>query len=172
MSLLLQLALLFGKISLLAIGGANATVPEIARQVVTLRHWLTPAQFAQLYAISNAAPGPNVLIATILGAHVAGVAGGIIATLAMVLPSCTLAVLVSLGFERHAHARWRRVVQAALLPITAGLVLSAAVVLARQSDTGWLTAAITLAVAVCAFRTKLHPLVLLGCGAIFGLFFL
>jgi chromate transporter len=172
MSLLLQLALLFGKLSLLAVGGANATVSEITRQVVTLRHWLTPEQFAQLYAISNAAPGPNVLIATIIGAHMAGIAGGIVATLAMILPSCTLAVLVSRGFERHAHARWRRVTQAALLPITAGLILSAAAVLARQSDTGWLTAAITLAVAALTYRTKLHPLLLLGCGAALGLLFL
>lgn len=171
MNLLVQLALLFGKISLLAVGGANATVPEIFRQVVLLRHWATPAEFSQLYAISNAAPGPNVIIATIIGAHVAGVPGGIIATLAMVLPSCTLAVLVCRGFERHAHAPWRRVVQAALLPITAGLVLSAAMILVLQSDTGWLTAAITLAVAGLAYRTKLHPL-LLGGGAALGLMFL
>lgn len=169
MSMLLQLMLLFGRLSLLAVGGANATVPEISRQVVTLRHWVTPAQFAQLYAISNSAPGPNVLIATIVGAHVAGIPGGIVATLAMIVPSCTLAVLVAGGFERHAHARWRRVVQAALLPITAGLVLAAATVLARQSDTGWLTAAVTAAVAVLAWRTKLHPLLLLGGGAVLGL---
>jgi chromate transporter len=113
-----------------------------------------------------------VLIATILGAHVAGVAGGIVATLAMVLPACTLAVVVCRGFERHAHARWRRVVQAALLPITAGLVLAAAIVVARQSDTGWLTIAITLIVAAATFRTKLHPLYLLGGGAVLGLLFL
>ena len=172
MNLLLQLALIFARLSLLAVGGANATVPEITRQVVTVHHWVTPEQFAQLYAISNAAPGPNLLIITILGAHVAGVPGAIVATLAMVLPSCTLAVAVCMGFERHAHARWRRVVQAALLPITAGLVLAAAMVVARQSDTGWLTVAITLMVAAATFRTKLHPLYLLGGGAVLGLLFL
>ena len=132
MSLLLQLALLFGKLSLLAVGGANATVSEITRQVVTLRHWVTPEQFAQLYAISNAAPGPNVLISTIIGAQVAGIPGAIVATLAMVVPSCALAVVVSMGFERHKDASWRRVVQAALLPITAGLVLAAAIIVARH----------------------------------------
>ena len=172
MNILLQLALLFGKLSLLAVGGANATVSEITRQVVTLRHWVTPEQFAQLYAISNAAPGPNVLISTIIGAHVAGIPGGIVATLAMVVPSCTLAVVVCRSFERHAHARWRRVVQAALLPITAGLVLAAAITVARQSDSGWLTAAITLIVAAATFRTKIHPLYLLGGGAALGLLLL
>ncbi len=170
MSLLLQLAALFAKLSILAVGGASATVPEMAREAVRTHHWLTPAQFAQLYAISNAAPGPNVLISTILGAHVAGVAGGIVATMAMVAPSCVLAVLVSRGLERHAGARWRRVLQAALLPITAGLLLSAACVLARQADTGWLTAAITLACAAGAYRTRLHPLLLLAGGAALGFF--
>ncbi len=169
MNVLAELALLFGKLSLLAVGGANATVPAITRAVVDQLHWLTPAQFAQLYAISNAAPGPNVIIATIIGAHVAGITGGIVATLAMILPSCTLAVLVTRGFERNAHARWPGLVKAALLPITAGLVLAAAVVLAMQSDTGWLTAAITLAVAGVTMRSKLHPLILLGGGAALGL---
>ncbi len=169
MSLLLQLAALFAKLSLLAVGGAGATVPEMAREAVHVHHWLTPAQFAQLYAISNSAPGPNVLIATILGAHVAGVAGGIVATLAMILPSCALAVLVNRQLERHAGARWRRVLQAALLPITAGLLMAAALVLARQADTGWLTLAITLACAAASYQTKLHPLLLLGGGAALGL---
>jgi chromate transporter len=172
MSLLLQLALLFAKLSLLAVGGASATVPEMTRQAVTIHHWLTPAQFSQLYAISNSAPGPNVLISTILGAHVAGVPGGIVATLAMIIPSCTLAVLVSHLLERHAASRWRRVLQASLLPITAGLILAAAVVLARQADTGWLTAAITLGCATAAYQTKLHPLLLLGVGATLGFLFL
>jgi chromate transporter len=171
-NILLQLALIFAKLSLLAVGGANATVSEIARQVVDIRHWLTPEQFAQLYAISNAAPGPNVLISSIIGAHVAGIPGAIVATLAMVVPSCALAVVVCRSFERHSQARWRRVVQAALLPITAGLVLAAALVVVRQSDTGWLTVAITLMVAVAAFRTTIHPLYLLGGGAVLGLLFL
>jgi len=172
MNPLLQLALLFGKLSLLAVGGANATVPEIARQVVIIRHWVAPAQFAQLYALANAAPGPNVMIATVIGAHVAGVPGGIIATLAMILPSCTVAVLVSRSFERHKAARWRRVAQAALLPITAGLILSAAAVLIRQSDSSILTLCITFVCAWISWRAPLHPLWLLGGGAMLGMLFL
>lgn len=169
MSPLLQLTFVFGRLSLLAVGGANATVPEIARQAITLHHWVTAAQFPQLYAISNAAPGPNVMIATVIGAHLAGIPGGITATLAMVLPSCTLAAIIARIFARHSESRWRRVAQSALLPITAGLVLAAALILARQSDTGWLTTAITLATAALAWRTRLHPLLLLTAGAALGL---
>jgi len=169
MPILGSLALLFGRLSLLAVGGVNSTVPQIARDVVTNRHWLTPAQFVQLYAISNAAPGPNVMISTVIGAHMAGIAGGVVATLAMVLPAGILVMIVSKIWDRYREARWRRIVQVALLPITAGLILAAAGVLVRQSDTGALTAAITLICAALSWRSRLHPLWLLGGGALLGL---
>lgn len=172
MSILEQIALLFGKLSLLAVGGANSTVPEIARVVVNQKHWVTPTQFSQLYAIANTAPGPNVMIVTVIGAHVAGVPGGLVATVAMVLPAGILAALVAALFDKHREARWRRLAQAALLPLTAGLVLATSYVLVRQSDTGWLTAVITAATALLAWRTKLHPLWMFGAGALLGLLFL
>jgi len=169
MNILPELAVLFGRLSLLAIGGVNSTVPQIARDVVTQRHWLTPAQFAQLFAISNAAPGPNVMISTVIGAHMAGIAGGIIATMAMILPSGVLVIIVSKIWDRHRDARWRKIVQQALLPITAGLLLAAAGVLVRQADTGIAYAVMTLLCAGLAWRTKIHPLWLLGGGTLVGL---
>ncbi|MGE4481334.1 chromate transporter [Acidocella sp.] len=172
MTALGQIALLFGKLSLLAVGGANSTVPELARVVVTQKHWLTASQFSQFYAIANTAPGPNMLIATIIGAHVAGIPGGLLATLAMVLPAGVTAAIVAALFDKHREARWRKLAQAALLPLTAGLVLAAACVLARQADHGWLTLAMTLGTALLTWRTRLHPLWLLGVGAIMGLLWL
>ena len=167
--MLLQLALMFGRLSLLAVGGINSTVPEISRQVVELRHWLTPAQFTQLYAISNAAPGPNLLFSTMIGAHEAGVPGALVATLAMSLPAGTLAILVSRVWERYREARWRRIIQQALLPISAGLILAAAGVLLRQADTNPALGAISAVTAVLIWRTSLHPLWVLGAGALIGL---
>jgi len=167
--MLAQLALLFGRLSLLAVGGVNSTVPQIAHDVVTLRHWLTPAQFVQLYAISNAAPGPNVMISTVIGAHVAGIAGGLVATLAMILPAGALVIIVSKFWDRYRDARLRNIIQRALLPITAGLVLAAAGVLLRQADTDFLLAALSLVCAGLAWRTQLHPLWLLGGGLVLGL---
>ncbi len=164
-----ELAALFGRVSLLAIGGANSTVPEIFRQTVSIRHWMSPVEFAQLYAISNAAPGPNVMISTIIGAHMAGFAGGVVATLAMILPAGTLVIIVSKVWDRYRDAPARRIIQAALLPITAGLILSAAAVLMRQADTGWLTLALSLISGAATWRTKLHPLWPLGAGVLVGL---
>ncbi len=169
MGILTQLALLFGRLSLLAIGGINSTVPQIAHDVVTERHWLSPAQFVQLYAIANAAPGPNMLISTVIGARMAGLTGGIVATLAMILPSGILVLIVSKLWDRYRDNSWRKIIQRALLPITAGLILAAAGVLVRQSDTGLLTVAITILCAALGWKSRIHPLWLLGGGTVLGL---
>ncbi len=160
---------MFGRLSLLAVGGANTTLSQINRDVVTNHHWLTETQFAQLFAIANAAPGPNVIIATAIGAHMAGMLGGIVATAAIVLPAGLLAAVVSKIWDRYRENRWRRIIQEALLPITAGLLLAAAGVLVRQADTGLLTVLITLVCAACTWRTRLHPLWLLAGGTLLGL---
>ncbi len=169
MTTLLTLAALFAKLSLLAVGGVNSTVPEIARQVVAIRHWMTPEQFAQLFAIAQAAPGPNMMIVTLIGGHQAGIAGGIVATLAMMLPAGTLVVIVSKIWDRYRDARWRRIIQSALLPITAGLVLAAAAVLVREADTGPLTILVTAVSTIALWQTRIHPLWLLAGGTIAGL---
>lgn len=168
---LVVLVLLFSRLSLLAVGGINSTVPEIAHQVVTVHHWLTAAQFSQLYAIAQAAPGPNMLIVTVIGAHVAGIAGGITASLAMLLPAGILVIWVSGLWERFRERRWRRVLQAAILPITAGLVLAAGFVLLRAADRSVPLAGITLVTTLLIYRTRLHPLWVLAGGALLGLVF-
>jgi chromate transporter len=77
--ILFTLAVQFAIMSLLALGGANAVVPEIHRQAVEFRGWMTERQFADMFAISQAAPGPNVMIVTLVGFHVAGLPGAIFA---------------------------------------------------------------------------------------------
>jgi chromate transporter len=168
---LLILAALFGKLSLLAVGGVNSTVPEIAQQVVQVHHWTSAAQFSQLFALAQSAPGPNMLIAALIGAHVAGITGGIVASLAMILPAGILVMAVSGLWDRFRAQRWRQVVQAAILPITAGLVLAAGFVLVRAADRTILFVAITIAATGLTFATKLHPLWLLGAGVVLGLVF-
>ncbi len=166
---LLQLAALFGKLSLLAVGGVNSTLPSIAHDVVDLRHWMTREAFAQLFAIAQSAPGPNMLVVVLIGQRVGGVAGGIVAGLAMVLPAGILVFVASGLWERFRQARWRRVMQAAILPITAGLVLAAAFVLVEDADTSPVLVVVTVVVLAGSLRTKWHPLWLLAGGAAVGL---
>ena len=97
---LLVLAVQFAIMSLLALGGANAVVPEIHRQAVDLRGWMTERQFADMFAISQAAPGPNVMIVTLVGYHVAGMWGAVVTTLAMCGPTAVLAAYLSRTWDR------------------------------------------------------------------------
>ncbi len=171
MNLLGDLFTLFAKLSLLAVGGVNSTVPAIIRMVVDQRHWITTRQFSQLFAIAQAAPGPNMLIVALIGQHVAGVAGALAATVGTVLPSGILVLYVSNIWHRFQHARWRRILQAAIIPITGGLILSAAYVLVRAADTGWVLALVTVTSTLLCLTTRLHPLWLLAGGLLAGLIF-
>ena len=88
------LAWTFGLMSLFAVGGANAAIPEMHRVAVDVQHWMTDKQFADVFAISQMSPGPNVLIVTLIGYSVAGLAGALVATLAMCVPTAVLAYFV------------------------------------------------------------------------------
>lgn len=83
----------FALLSLFAVGGANAAIPEMHRIAVEIMHWMNDRQFADSFAIAQLSPGPNVIIVTLIGYHVAGVAGAAVATVAMCGPTCLLAFL-------------------------------------------------------------------------------
>ena len=92
--------------SLFAVGGANSAIPEMHRVAVDVHRWMTDKQFADVFAISQLSPGPNVLIVTLIGYTVAGVTGALVATLAMCGPTAILAWYVSRLLRRSGHSRW------------------------------------------------------------------
>ncbi len=117
---LTALAGYFAMMSLLAIGGANSAVPEMQRVAVEVEHWMSARQFADTFAIAQLTPGPNVIIVTLIGYHVAGLPGALVATFAMCGPTCVFAFYVGHAWERFKDAPWRAAVQAGLLPISIG----------------------------------------------------
>jgi chromate transporter len=161
---ILTLAWTFGLMSLFAVGGANSAIPEMHRVAVDVQHWLTDKQFADVFAISQLSPGPNVLIVTLIGYSVAGVAGALVATLAMCVPTAVLAYFVSHLLNRSSHSRWPGIIQAALVPLSIGLMGASGLILARTSDRTWTAALVTAAAAVLAFATRLTPLWILLAG--------
>jgi len=163
------LAVQFATLSLVAFGGANTVVPEIHRQSVAVHHWMTDREFAALFAISQAAPGPNVLISTLIGLKAAGLAGAIVATAAMCGPSCLLVFWVAKAWDRYRHTRWRAAVGAGIAPVAVGFVFASALVLVRAADSGWRFACVTAASAGVAYFTKLNPLWCLAAAALLGL---
>lgn len=158
----------FGLMSLFAVGGAAAAVPEMHRIAVEVHHWMTDKQFADAYAISQLSPGPNVLIVTLIGYAVAGIPGALAATLAMCLPTALLAYSVSRLLARAGRSRWPAILQAALVPLSIGLMAASAVILAQSTDRTVIAALLTAVVGVLAFTTRINPLWLLLAGGIFG----
>jgi chromate transporter len=169
MNPLAALAFYFALLSLFAVGGANAAIPEVHRVAVEVMHWMNDRQFADMFAISQVSPGPNVIIVTLIGYHVAGLTGAAVATLAMVGPTCVLAFLVSRVWDRFKEARWRIAIQAGLVPVSLGLISASAFVLARAADHSMLAGVITAATAVVAFATRINPLWLFAAGGVLGL---
>jgi chromate transporter len=165
---ILTLVWTFGLMSLFAVGGANAAIPEMHRVAVDVRHWMTDKQFANVFAISQMAPGPNVLIVTLIGYSVAGVAGALVATLAMCGPTAVVAYYVSRLLTRSSHSRWPAIIQAALVPLSIGLMGASGLILARASDRNWTSALVTALSAVLAVATRLNPLWMLLAGGCLG----
>ena len=163
------LATQFAIMSLLALGGANAAVPEMHRQAVELRSWMSEREFADMFAISQAAPGPNVMLVTLIGYHVARVSGALVTTLAMCGPTAILAQFLGRIWDRFKDAPWRIAVQNGVTPISVGLVGASAIVLTRASDHSLAAAVITAATALTAFWTRLNPLWLIGIAGLAGL---
>ena len=164
----LALVRTFGLMSLFAVGGANAAIPEMHRVAVDVQHWMSDKQFADVFAISQMSPGPNVLIVTLIGYSVAGVAGALAATLAMCGPTALLAYYVSRFLERSSQSRWPAIIQAALVPVSIGLMGASGLILALTSDRTWTGAVVTVASAVLAFATRLNPLWMLLAGGCLG----
>jgi chromate transporter len=162
------LALTFATMSLFAVGGANSAIPEMHRVAVDVNHWLTDKQFTDVYAIAQLSPGPNVLIVTLIGYSVAGLAGALVATLAMCVPTALLALIVSRFLARSSHARWPGIVQAALVPLSIGLMGASGFILARTSDRTMVAVLVTVGAAMLASTTKLNPLWMLAAGGCLG----
>lgn len=166
--LLADLAQQFALLSFLAIGGVNALIPEIHRRVVDNAHWLTDVDFAQAFAIAQAAPGPNMLIVSLIGWKVHGFLGALVCTIAICAPSSALTFAVAHVWDRFRDAPLRKAIQHGLAPVTVGLVLASGFILARTVDHSAIAIGLTGVSVVLALATRLHPLWLLAAGAAVG----
>jgi chromate transporter len=173
-SRLLALILVFSPLSILSIGGGQATIPEMQHQAVTVHGWLTNGEFADLFAISRAAPGPSSLIAALIGWQVFGLWGAIAATVGIFLPSSLLMYVVSEWWLRSKSSPIRRAIERGLAPIAVGLVFAGAVIVLRAAHAGALSLATAVAVCLLQSTTKIstHATVGAVASAYLLLFFL
>src|SRR5579871_2335138 len=165
---LVALATTFLVLSLFAVGGALSALPEMQRIAVEAQHWMTSSEFTDMVAIAQLSPGPNVLVVTLIGYHVAGALGALVATLSMVGPSATLAFVVSRTIERSRDAEWPRLLQAALVPVSIGLMAASAVILGLSPGQSWLAVILTVVAAALSFSSRVNPMLLMLAGALLG----
>ena len=177
----------FAALSLLGVGGAITTAPDMHRYLVSDQHWLTDPQFASSIALAQAAPGPNVLFVALMGWNVGLNAGGglgagptawslallgmVVAMTGIMLPSSILTYTATQWGHRNRELRAVRAFKAGMAPIVIALLIA----------TGWLLSAthndmtrdwplwlLTLCATLLVWRTKLHLLWMIGAGAVAG----
>ena len=157
-------------LSILSIGGAIGTAPEMHRFLVEQHHWMTDEQFSASVAIAQAAPGPNLLFVAVLGWGLGGFFGMCVTMAGIMLPSTTLTYLAARWGEARRHTRGVQAFVTGLAPLTVGLVLSSGFLLGKPAyGNPWLTATMVGTVAVCV-RWKVSPLWLIAAGGLVGAF--
>ena len=164
----LHLWLHFMLLSLLAVGGAITTAPDMQRYLVAEQGWMSDAQFTTGVAIAQAAPGPNILFVAVMGWHVAGGAGVAATLLGIIGPSSLLAWQVGRYRQRQAGSRGMLAFTAGLSPLTLGLLLSTGWVLltpSRHQPAAW---GLVLATVWLSVRSRISPMWLIAAGAVVG----
>jgi len=176
-----SLFLHFATLSLLCVGGAISTAPDMHRFLVQERGWLTDPQFSASIAIAQAAPGPNVLFTGLMGWNVGLNAGGLGTALlglvlclgGIMLPSSLLVYFTAQWSHRNRDLRAVRAFKQGMAPVVIALLLSTGWILATATGyelTHWRAWAVTRVTALVVWRTHVHLLWLLGAGALLGWF--
>ncbi|MBI3283760.1 MAG: chromate transporter [Burkholderiales bacterium] len=164
-------------LSLLSIGGAISTLPDMHRYLVDQQHWLSDVQFNASVAIAQAAPGPNVLFIALMGWNVgintgsawAGLLGVAITMGGILLPSTTLTYVAARWGHQNRELRAVRAFKLGMAPIVIGLLIATGwIMAAAHTRHDWPLWLLSAACAVIVWRTRLHLLWLLGVGALLG----
>ena len=166
--ILAEIAVRFAALSLVAIGGINAILPEIHRVVVDVEGWMTSAEFAELFALAQLAPGPNAMVVALVGWKVAGITGAMVATLAACGPSSVACYVAWQWADRLRESRLRVIVQRALAPLAIGLIMASGYTLALGADRSPGAFVLTVLAAGALAFTRFNPVWILLAAALAG----
>jgi chromate transporter len=168
---LVSLFAVFAPLSLLSFGGSNSVIADIAHQSVAVQHWTSEREFADLFALSRAAPGPGSMLTALIGWKLAGLTGAVVATASFYGPAALLLFVAAKLWGRWRGSAWHAAIERGMAPIAAGLFLSGGIAVLRASPAGpivWVAAG--AATAALLYWPKLHPVpLLLASGAAFAL---
>ena len=169
MSLLMHLAWTFALLSILAVGGGTAVLPEM-QTILAHQFGIDHTQFVHIYSIGQLAPGPNMLMVLVIGYQIAGLIGAGVVLLSFFLPSSLMCFYMGRLWNRFGESPWRRTIQNALEPISIGLMCSGVYAVAKASVVSSITLALALVTLYLILRTKINPVLVIlgsgGCGAL------
>jgi chromate transporter len=167
--MLLRLTLVFSLLSVFSFGGGNATVPQMYADAVERYHWVNAADFARIYALGKLAPGPTMTMGTLIGYAVAGVAGAVVATAALLIPAGAITLLIGRLWHRMQGEPWRDRLARGLGPVVLGLIWASGVTVARGGIDTAVTVAIAAIAAILLLTTRLNQAVLMLAAGIAGI---
>ncbi len=159
----------FATAALFSIGGGSALIPEFHRQLVEVNAYMTSSEFAKSVALAQIAPGPNMLLVSLMGWQVAGLPGLMVSTFAIVVPPSLIAYSTWRAMERLKDAAWLNAVKIGLAPLVVGLMLASGTITARAANHDIIGYVLTLGAAIFMHFSKRNPLWLIATGAIVGL---
>lgn len=165
----LDLLAVFLKIGTIVWGGGFAALPFIRYEVVDTRHWLTAREFIDGVALGQITPGPVAITATFVGYRVLGIAGAALSTIAMFLPSFLILLVLLHVYDRIRENLLVKGFLQGILPAVVGMLLSAAVMIGRDSITTIPAAALGIVSLVLLLAVKLDPVWLVLGGGVVGL---
>jgi chromate transporter len=168
---LVQLAGVFTLLSVLAVGGGTAVLPEMKHMTVNTYHWVSANQFRDIYSLGQVAPGPNMLMVMLIGYRLAGAAGAVVVALAFFLPDCILTLFANRVWLRYADSPWRKSIQQGMAPVSIGLMLSGTYSIARLSVFNAAGAVIALATMGILLWRHVNPVIMIGAGGLIYLLF-
>ena len=166
--LLLQILGVFSLLSILAVGGGTAVLPEMKALTVNQFHWLTPEQFGQIYSLGQLAPGPNMLMVSVIGYRVAGYPGAAAALVGFFLPAGLLSFGVARVWDRYSDSPLKLACERGLAPVTIGLMLAGTLILARTVIHSADDVAIAAVVTAILLAVKINPVLLILGGGLAG----
>ena len=162
-----RLAIVFTVLSLLGFGGGNAIIPQMHADVVDHYHWTTSADFTKYFGLAKLAPGPTTTMAALVGYAVSGIAGAVVATVAVFVPAGILAWGVGHLWGRLRGNPWRERFATAIKPVVLGLIWAGVITLGRGAINGPVTIVLALAATALMLATNINQaLLVLGAGIV------
>lgn len=163
----IQLASVFSMLSLLAVGGGSAVLPEM-QNLLHQQFNLSQTEFVHAYSVGQLAPGPNMLAVLIMGEMIDGLMGALIVALAFFIPSSILCLYAGRLWTRIGDTPWRHSLQQALEPISIGLMCSGVYTIAKEALVNWQSCALALVVGLLLLKSKINPVILILAAGIAG----